>query len=307
MRFYQKHTIRLTWLVSLGLLLLIGCVIGTFIRSNHGGESSTGQEIFPSAESRVAEIHLTDQSDVNSAMIVASNIFGRSLPSEETQKTPSDLKRERVPSLTQLGVKLLGTVTGARAVSFAVLQDSQTGQQDIYRIGESIREARLVEILPNRVVVLFQENRFTLDIASSESRAGPGTQQRRVQVAKRTVPTLGKIRDVLMVGSASEHLVNALASVASVRRLGRGLQSLALKPNREGPEGLVVSGVSDSPVARLVGLRDGDVIRTINGHSVGNLSKAAQVLRKARKLGKADIRLIRGKKEKSLSLRSSVW
>jgi len=57
----------------------------------------------------------------------------------------------------------------------------------------------------------------------------------------------------------------------------------------------------------MVGLRDGDVIRMINGQSVGKLSKAAQVLRKARSLGRAELRLTRGQKERTLALRPSAW
>ena len=72
-------------------------------------------------------------------------------------------------------------------------------------------------------------------------------------------------------------------------------------------DGLKISGLGDSAMAQLVGLRDGDVIEAVNGHVVTNQRKAAQVLRKARMLGSAEIELVRGQERKSLALRAGSW
>jgi len=60
-------------------------------------------------------------------------------------------------------------------------------------------------------------------------------------------------------------------------------------------------------MVQLVGLRDGDVIEAVNGHVVQNQRKAAQVLRKARRLGSAEIELVRGQERKSLAFRAGSW
>jgi S1-C subfamily serine protease len=65
--------------------------------------------------------------------------------------------------------------------------------------------------------------------------------------------------------------------------------------------------LGDSAIAQLVGLRDGDVIQAVNGHLVPNQRKAAQVLRKARKLGSAEIELARGQERKTLAFRAGSW
>jgi len=71
--------------------------------------------------------------------------------------------------------------------------------------------------------------------------------------------------------------------------------------------GLRVSGLGDSTMAALVGLRDGDVIQSINGQSVPNRRKATQVLKKARQLGSARLQLLRGQEQKSLAFHAGSW
>ena len=309
MKRYQRQSIKLMWLANIGLLCAFGYVVRTFLVSEQTAEPSTGPEIVHSANGSAGTTHA--QSDVNSTLILERNIFGKGLQANDgAPKTQVDDKHKVAQSaLAQLGIKLLGTVAGDQAVSFAVLEDAKTDKQDIYRVGDMIQGARLEKILPNRAVVVFQGERFTLDVVPTESRATSDNQAVVARAAKPPVPVpvQGNIKDVLITTSPAECLVNTIASTSSVQRLGQGLRGLTLEPNREGPGGLKVSGVSKSPVARMVGLRDGDVIRMINGQSVGKLSKAAQVLRKARSLGRAELRLTRGQKERTLALRPSAW
>jgi type II secretory pathway component PulC len=72
-------------------------------------------------------------------------------------------------------------------------------------------------------------------------------------------------------------------------------------------DGLCLSGLEDSILAQLAGLRNGDVIHAINGHPVPDQKKAAQVLRKARKLGAAQVQLARGQEKRSLAFSAGAW
>jgi type II secretion system protein C len=310
MKRYQKQSIKLMWLVNLGLLFVFGYALKIFLTSNQREEPSTGQEIAHSANSNTGNVALSAQSDVNSTLILERNIFGKGGRAKpEVQKIPVENKHKAVESaMAQLGIKLLGTVAGDQAVSFAVLKDSKTDKQDIYQEGDTIQGARLEKILANRVVVVFHGERLVLNVASTEGRA-MSSRPTVTRAAKPPVPVSmqGRIKDVLMAASPSEFLVNRIASGNSVQRLAQGLRDLTLEANREGPAGLKVTGVAKSPVARMIGLRDGDVIRRINGLSVGSLTEAGQVLRNARNAGIADIKLTRGQKEKTLSLRPSIW
>ena len=62
-----------------------------------------------------------------------------------------------------------------------------------------------------------------------------------------------------------------------------------------------ITGLDQSPLAALVGLRDGDVVQTVNGQDLDSKQKAFQILKKARTQSKIDIHVLRNGKAKNLS------
>jgi type II secretory pathway component PulC len=66
-------------------------------------------------------------------------------------------------------------------------------------------------------------------------------------------------------------------------------------------EGLKITGLEDTPLTKLFGLRNGDVVQSLNGQTLNSKQKAFQVLRKARTQSKIDLRLLRNKETKELS------
>ena len=66
-------------------------------------------------------------------------------------------------------------------------------------------------------------------------------------------------------------------------------------------EGLRVTGLDKVPLAGMLGLKNGDVIQTINGQRLTSKQKAFQVLMKAKTQSKIDMQLQRDGKQKSLS------
>jgi general secretion pathway protein C len=65
--------------------------------------------------------------------------------------------------------------------------------------------------------------------------------------------------------------------------------------------GLKITGLEQTPLAATFGLRNGDIIRAVNGQDLTSKQKAFQVLQKARTQSKLDIELLRGDKTKNLS------
>ena len=53
---------------------------------------------------------------------------------------------------TDLNLKLWGTVTGQDRRAYAVIEDTKTRQQDLYRIGDSVQNATVKLILRQKVV-----------------------------------------------------------------------------------------------------------------------------------------------------------
>ena len=66
-------------------------------------------------------------------------------------------------------------------------------------------------------------------------------------------------------------------------------------------EGLKITGLEKIPGAALLGLENGDVIRTVNGHALTSRQKAFQVFKKSRSQPAIDLELMRKDEIKTLS------
>lgn len=305
---YQKQSIRFIWLVNLGLLAGLGYFI-------HGWLLSQKQSPVMQAENTLSGTNVTslvpkteDTNNVQWDAIAESGLFGKnaqqvglaakaSLPLETVVKP---VPKKEFP----LKLRLLGTVAGSPATSFAVLEDMDAKQQDIFKVGDMICKARVEKILQNRIVMAYEGQLWPLDVSQGE---GGTTLTRNRVVSAGDPPQEGRVKDVLMAMSDSEVLVNTLASDSTVRALSQATKGLSFASSQGGEDGIKLSGVSKSPVGRLIGLKEGDLIRSVNGRSVGNKRKAAQVLMKARKLGRAEFGIVRDHQEKTLSFKPGLW
>ena len=76
----------------------------------------------------------------------------------KAQKAPESAGRQTNINVeemeeTKLQLKLWGTVTGDSRQSYAVIEDSQKKEQNLYRVGDSIQEATVKAILRAKVVL----------------------------------------------------------------------------------------------------------------------------------------------------------
>jgi len=65
-------------------------------------------------------------------------------------------------------------------------------------------------------------------------------------------------------------------------------------------EGLKITGIENAPDAEALGLKNGDIIRQVNGQRLTSLQKAFQVMQKARYQRSIDIELLRQGRSKKL-------
>ncbi len=66
-------------------------------------------------------------------------------------------------------------------------------------------------------------------------------------------------------------------------------------------EGLKITGLENIRVAEDLGLKNGDIIRTVNGHRLTSKQKAYQIFKKARSQEAMNIELLRKNETKTLS------
>ena len=202
---------------------------------------------------------------------------------------------------------LLGTVVCDRSPSFAVIEDPVKKQQDLFRIGDIIQEGQVESIARNRMVVLRNSQHYVFHLSPENDSAISTPQSHAADVEKNTDSL--QLNDILRSVSGNECLLNTLASYRTRRQLNHLLGSITLKGHRDvhGNQGIRISGLSNSRLARCIGILDGDVIRSLNGCPVPNMRKAAQVMKKARLLGHGNLDILRGNENKTLAIQHSGW
>ncbi|MEN8210891.1 MAG: type II secretion system protein N [Thermodesulfobacteriota bacterium] len=182
-------------------------------------------------------------------IIVKRNLFKVEI--EQKEEPFLNLEKEENESETleptKLKLVLWGTVTGQENV-YAVIEDKKLRKQALYQIGDLIQGAELKKILRNKVILLFQgENQF-LEVQTN-SRKDSG-----IRSFKETIPV-----EAAPVKRAIEH--DATDDVASMMR------KIKFRPHfSEGePDGLMVYGIRPNSVFSKIGLRNGDIIKDVNG------------------------------------------
>ncbi len=282
---------------NLVLLAILGYIVASFIFGNDGGQSAIVEPIPKIEEGKIAlskDPILVD----NPKIIIERNIFGSS-GSNAVKENPQQGKKDTTaPFVREL--RLLATVAGDEEVACAVIENVKTKIQDLYKTGDIIEGAWVEKIERNRIVLFNGQQREVLNLSVASKVPGP--------VAKRAEPVIAQKTDIaeaVKIISPTEREINKRAFLAKVGGMEAILKTVDMAPYVvNGKEnGIRITGLEDSSMARYVGFENGDVIQIINGQTVTNRRKAFQILRKARTQSSLDTQLLRGNEKKTLSFR----
>jgi len=201
---------------------------------------------------------------------------------------------------TTLQLRLLGTIAGDADIARAVIEDTPSKVQDLYKVGDTVQGARIESIERTRVVLAHGGGREVLELYLATSGAGAKKGGR----PDRPRPRAGAppAREAVKVISPNEFEINKKAFLARVGGMEAVLKTAKLTPHLvDGKcDGLSISGLANVSMARFVGLQDGDVIQAVNGQRLRSEQKAFQVFRKARRRPALSVDLLRGQDKKKL-------
>lgn len=287
----------LTIKLALGLVLLV-LIVRVLMLPQRLGEvfvpaSASGTE-------SVTVVGGTENADaaVDYSVIVKRNIFGdANSPASATKFPPgggadSDLQSAE----EELGLALVGTVSGSPAVSRAVIKDTKTQILQLYRMGQKLlaNKACVEKIEKDAVVLLHNGQRKTLTLKTSEKNDAnqvPASHSRAAgQTSEVAKPDLPPDRP-------PQHTTVKIEQVESI--LGKA----AVEPYvvQGQVEGLKITGLEGISGAKDLGFKNGDIIRAVNGQQVTSKQKAFQIFRKTRSQPVVDIELLRGDQPQKLS------
>jgi len=236
-----------------------------------------------------------DTSAKNYSAIIRRNIFCGADSSQAMRKLLWDENAAgSIQSAEEeLGLVLIGTIAGSLPFSRAIIKNVESKIPQLYKIGGTVAGARIKSVERDAVILVHngQSKILRLHVGRdhTESRSG-ATLAKSSELSKAAQP-------VLPVGESDSKIPATLGHLENI------FDKAIIEPHAVNgqTEGLRVTGLENVPFVKDIGLKNGDIIRQVNGHHLTNKRKAYQILQKARRQPTLSVELLRQGKTKELS------
>lgn len=178
----------------------------------------------------------------------------------------------------------------------AMMELPKTRQQGLYRVGDTVADAQVEKILHDRAILRFQGREVVLRLAGTPappSAAAPGlsavptaaTSQTADQTAARRAELAARLRANPRDREAAEELRALRRAAGATRMTPEELTRASAAPDVtsalavEG--GMLVTQVAEGGALAGLGLRPGDIVRSVNRRPVGAQRSLGQALAEA--------------------------
>lgn len=296
----KTHKRKILLIIKLALVLALGHVIIKTAVMPQNSKLTLAPKSAGGSEKVVNTKPLRDASatEPDYSAILKRDIFGsqgtatsqaKTLPVDDSVITASQSKDD------ELGIALIGTIAGSPALSRAIIKDLKTNVLSQYKTGQAIKNASIQSIERDRIVLLHKGRQKVLDLRTKEFAAsGSDSGRSGAPVHANAAKTVGIKPQARPLNTFADKL----------RHTAIMLPKAKVEPHSVAGEveGLRISDLDNVEGAKDLGLRDGDVIRAINGHRLNSKQKAFQIAMKARSQDVLDIELKRDDEIKKFSL-----
>lgn len=194
----------------------------------------------------------------------------------KTSKTPAPATAKKEVNLddmeqTQLNLKLWGTVTGSEEQAYAVIEDTQKREQNLYRVGDSIQNA-VVKMIRRAKVVLQVDGRDEV-LAMEEIQQGSSSSRRSVSRSRPAMPSRESGMRTQRVSMRRSMINDAINDVTKL------MTQVKIQPHMEDgqPNGLAISNIKPNSIFRRMGLRNGDVLKKVEGQDIQTVDDALRL------------------------------
>ena len=252
-----------------------------------GSPEPLGQDASRPASKRV--LPLNDYKPV-----LSNNVFGFDAGSLSPLSSRSGAASPAVP-MADVALSVLGTVAWSGGFGYAIIKDP-AGKQVVVKTGEQIPGSGTLELVfPNKIVVSLNGAKHEVDVLDVQSPAS----------SSRPAPKARKGADgfVKKTGEGA-YVVDRTAVQESINNPKRLMTDARTVPyiNPEGKqEGLTVTEVLKGGIYDQLGIRNGDVIISVNGLKLSTPESALQAYTSIKGARRLSVDIIRGGAKKTLS------
>jgi len=216
--------------------------------------------------------------------ITERNLFG------SVEKASSEGNADEIGDLkaTSLNIALLGTVSGDKRDAFAVIEEVDKREQGLYRVGDSVQNAVVKMILRGKVVLRIRDKDEILTMDEQKSEPEPlKIKKRRPALKKRERRSNVTISRSKMRGSLKN--INDLLSQVS--------------PHSGDGKGLSITRIASGSVFSELGLKDGDIIRGVNGRTLKEPDDLVSLYRRLKSGSHVSLQITRDGNRKTINYR----
>ncbi len=194
-----------------------------------------------------------------------------------------------VNQIQRLELELLGTAIGNTKDPIAFIKDLKTDKQGVYRVGSIIRGLRIIKIGKGEAILEKEAQKYVLRLSSRG----------------RVWSKITQDSSPIVVASDGQIVVRKQGLLNEVSELYRTLSAVKVRPYSQSGEvlGLMVDGIPQGSIIEEAGIRNKDVIKTINDQKISSYQKALQVFRKVRNQKEIRMSLLRDGQIKRLCYR----
>jgi general secretion pathway protein C len=287
---------RLTALINLGLLTF-GAYLGISLLYQMIGVYIKAPE----------PTQIASQTAINASASVTKPV-GQYNPIMERDlfkigKAPASAKTPEVDpdslAKTKLNLKLWGTVSGDIEQVYAVIEDLQKREQNLYRIGDTIQNAT-VKIVMREKVVLNVEGRD--EVLAMEDMSGGDSSAPMVASRGRSMNMPQPMPDSGGEGGQQNITLQRNMVEESFNDMNRLMTEIAISPNMEDGQanGLSLNRISPNSIFRRMGLRNGDVLMGVNGEPIQSPEDAMRMYNSIKSSSEVQVQVKRRGQERTI-------
>ena len=226
---------------------------------------------------------------------------------EADQKDADEVKEaEKVAPLTALKLKLLGTMIGNGILPFAIILDQRSRKQDLYTVGDKVGPAEILKIYRNKVILLhegqeemllaFEDMEDILEANLDTPQESPSDRESpSSQIPTRIGKRVGQNHWVLERSEVEKVIENSSQLLTQLRIIPH-----FAKGKMDEPDGFQVANIKARSLFDMMGLRNGDVIKSVNRQAVDNPEKAFAAYQQFKKESQIEVVVLRGNREVTL-------
>lgn len=219
---------------------------------------------------KATPVALKGNSDYQS--IVEGNIFNSKMrgkqpePEKFQEALPEQVAAPKVP----LNMTLVGTAVGHGGASYAIIEDTKTKEQLLYRVGDVlVDEATIARITRNRVEIRRGKETEILEVSLNPEEA-KSTAQPSLASSPPVVPPKGTAGSNVRQVSRNRWVLDRREVESAVDNLPQLLTKARIIPNfTEGkPDGFRIFAITEDSLYSKIGLQNGDILHRVNGIEV---------------------------------------